>query len=160
MGIFDDVVVNAKSAAEAVGKKAASIVDISKLKITYAELNGEISKRYTELGQFVYENASEEMKANPEIAGRCAEIDYLISQTESVNKEILAKQNKKVCEVCGAQSDVTSAYCSVCGAKLPEEEIPVEEPVAEAVETAAEEVAEAAEDAVEDTVEDTTDTAE
>ena len=32
MGIFDDIMVNAKSAANAVGKKAEQIVDFSKLK--------------------------------------------------------------------------------------------------------------------------------
>ena len=40
MGILDDVVINAKSAAEAVGKKAGQIVDVSKLRINVAELNG------------------------------------------------------------------------------------------------------------------------
>ena len=46
MGIFDDVVVNAKSAAQTVGKMAGQFVDMSKLRINMAELNGEITKRY------------------------------------------------------------------------------------------------------------------
>lgn len=54
MGILDDVVINAKSAAEAVGKKAGQIVDVSKLRINVAELNAEISKRYEALGEYVY----------------------------------------------------------------------------------------------------------
>ena len=37
MGILDDVVINAKSAAEAVGRKAGQIVDVSKLRISAAE---------------------------------------------------------------------------------------------------------------------------
>ena len=44
MGILDDVVINAKTAAEAVGKKAGQIVDVSKLRFNVAELNAEISK--------------------------------------------------------------------------------------------------------------------
>ena len=40
MGIFDDVVVNAKSAAQTVGKMAGQFVDMSKLRINMAELNG------------------------------------------------------------------------------------------------------------------------
>ena len=55
MGIFDDVVVNAKSAAQTVGKMAGQFVDMSKLRINMAELNGEITKRYQELGRFIYE---------------------------------------------------------------------------------------------------------
>ena len=41
MGILDDVVVNAKSAAEAVGRKAGQLVDVSKLRISAAEVNSE-----------------------------------------------------------------------------------------------------------------------
>ena len=48
MGIFDDVVVNAKSAAQTVGKMAGQFVDMSKLRINMSELNGEITKRYQE----------------------------------------------------------------------------------------------------------------
>ena len=46
MGILDDVVINAKTAAEAVGKKAGQIVDVSKLRFNVAELNAEIRKHY------------------------------------------------------------------------------------------------------------------
>ena len=36
MGLFEDVVVNARSAAGVVGKKAGQLVDISKLRISAA----------------------------------------------------------------------------------------------------------------------------
>ena len=42
MGIFDDAVVNAKAAASAVGKKAESFIDVSKLKITEAVIESAI----------------------------------------------------------------------------------------------------------------------
>ena len=63
MGILDDVVINAKTAAEAVGKKAGQIVDVSKLRFNVAELNAEISKRYEALGEYVYENCREALAA-------------------------------------------------------------------------------------------------
>ena len=55
MGILDDVMINAKTAAEAVGKKAGQIVDVSKLRFNVAELNAELSKRYEALGEYLYE---------------------------------------------------------------------------------------------------------
>ncbi len=55
MSIFDDVVINAKSAAEAVGRKAGQLVDVSKLRIGAAEVNAELTKRYETLGQYVYD---------------------------------------------------------------------------------------------------------
>ena len=53
MGIFEDVVVNARSAAEVVGKKAGQLVDISKLRLSVADVNREISRRLEALGRTV-----------------------------------------------------------------------------------------------------------
>ena len=39
MGILEDVVINAKSAANAVGKSATKLYDLSKLKVSAADLN-------------------------------------------------------------------------------------------------------------------------
>ena len=72
MGILDDVVVNAKSAAEAVGKKAGQLVDVSKLRINVAELNAEISKRYEALGEYVYETCRETLAEDAEAVGKMA----------------------------------------------------------------------------------------
>ena len=91
MGILDDVMINAKTAAEAVGKKAGQIVDVSKLRFNVAE-------------------------------GKMAEIDELVNQRNVLTKELVDKQNKVVCPVCGKQSPITASFCSNCGAKLNTEE--------------------------------------
>ncbi len=125
MGIFDDVVVNAKSAAEAVGRKAGQLVDVSKLRIGAAEVNAEITKRYETLGQYVYENCRELTAADPEAVGKMAEIDELKAQATAIAKELNDKQNKVVCPSCGVQCSNTAAFCSSCGAKLAVEEEPI-----------------------------------
>lgn len=121
MGILDDVVVNAKSAAEAVGKKAGQLVDVSKLRINLAELNAEISKRYEALGEYIYETCREQLAEDAEAVGKMAEIDELIAQQAAVTKELSDKQNKVTCPTCGKQSAVGTRFCSNCGAKLTEE---------------------------------------
>ncbi len=120
MGILDDVVINAKSAAEAVGKKAGQIVDASKLRINAAELNAEISKRYEALGQYVFESCREKLAEDAEAVGKMAEIDELKAQHAAVRKELNDKQNKVVCPNCGKQSPNSVQYCSNCGTKLGE----------------------------------------
>ena len=50
MGILEDVVINAKSAANAVGKSATKLYDLSKLKVSAADLNGDINKHFEALG--------------------------------------------------------------------------------------------------------------
>ena len=121
MGIIDDVVVNAKSAAETVGKAAGMLVDVSKLKLNLSELNGEIAKRKRLLGEFVYENCHDSAMGNTEVAGKIAEIDELVGRAHSINKMLLEKQNKAVCPVCGKTSLNSAYFCSVCGAKLKDE---------------------------------------
>ena len=92
MGILDDVVINAKTAAEAVGKKAGQIVDVSKLRFNVAELNAEISKRYEALGEYVYENCREALAEDAESVGKMAEIDELVNQRNILTKELVDKQ--------------------------------------------------------------------
>lgn len=128
MGIFDDVVINAKSAAEAVGRKAGQLVDVSKLRIGAAEVNAELTKRYEVLGQYVYENCRAALAGDPEAVGKMTEIDDLKAQAAAIAKELNDKQNKVVCPGCGKQCSNTAAFCSACGAKL---EIEVEAPAGE-----------------------------
>ncbi len=120
MGILDDVVINAKSAAEAVGKKAGQLMDASKLRINAAELNAEISKRYEALGEYIYETCREKLAEDAEAVGKMAEIDELKAQHAAVSKELSDKQNKVVCPNCGKQSSNSAQFCSNCGAKLGE----------------------------------------
>ncbi len=118
MGILDDVMINAKTAAEVVGKKAGQIVDVSKLRFNVAELNAELSKRYEALGEYIYENCRECLAEDAESVGKMAEIDELVNQRNALTKELVDKQNKVVCPVCGKQSPITASFCSNCGAKL------------------------------------------
>ena len=54
--IFDDVVVNAKACASAVSQKASTVYDVSKHKITAAEIRGDINKKLRELGALTYKS--------------------------------------------------------------------------------------------------------
>jgi len=125
MGIFDDVVINAKSAAEAVSRKAGQLVDVSKLRISAAEINAEIAKRYEVLGQYVYECCRDTLSADPEAVGQMAEIDELKAQQAAIAKELGDKQNKVFCPTCGKQSPISATFCSACGTKL----VPDPEPI-------------------------------
>lgn len=132
MGILDDVVVNAKSAAEAVGRKAGQLVDASKLRITIAELNTEIRRCYEALGQYVAENCGEVLAGDEEAAAQLAVLEELKGQLAAVTRELGGKQNKVICPVCGKASPQSAAFCAACGTKLqseePQEEAPAEEP--------------------------------
>ena len=138
MGILDDVMTNAKCAAEAVGKKAGQLMDVSKLRISAAEINSEMDKRFEALGRYVAEACRETVSADAEAAGKLAEIDELKTQLDAIMKELADKSNKVTCPTCGKQSPNTACYCSVCGTKLVKEE-PAPEKAAPAEEAPAEE---------------------
>lgn len=151
MGILDDVVINAKSAAQSVGKMAGQFVDMSKLRLNLSELNGEINKRYQELGQFIYEAKKAGTADETELEEKITALDELYAQFSVVSAQLAALQNKVTCPACGKQMALDSMFCSHCGMKLdgakktaePVEEpeaAPAEEPEAPAEETADPEV--------------------
>ena len=55
MGVLEDVLLNAKLAVENVGKKATEIADLSKLKMSAAQLSREISNQFELIGRAVYD---------------------------------------------------------------------------------------------------------
>ena len=118
MGLFEDVVVNAKEAVNAVGKKAGQMVDISKLRLNAADLNNEISKRFEALGRVIYD-AKKTDNDSTDLVNECvAAIDELYEQLEAVNDQISSLRCKVVCKECGAENPAEAAYCNKCGSKL------------------------------------------
>ena len=120
MGILDDVVVNAKSAATAVGKKAGELVDLSKLRINAADISGEINKKYQELGRILYQAKKEGAQEEDAVKSCIALIDELYEQLDAVNAQILLMRHKKVCGNCKKENSEDAAVCSACGAALDE----------------------------------------
>ncbi len=118
MGILDDVVVNVKSAAGVVSKKAGQIVDISKLRLNVSEVNGAINKCYNELGQYIYNGKKDGEVVDTDIDERIAEIDELYVQLEELATQMALLQNKVSCPVCKKLCDNEASFCSSCGAAI------------------------------------------
>lgn len=118
MGLFEDVVVNAKTAVNVVGKKASQIVDISKLRISAADLNNEISKQYEAIGRTVYEAKKTGNDTSDLIAESVAAIDDLYEQLDAVNGLLASARAKMVCKNCGQENAQGSVFCCKCGQKL------------------------------------------
>lgn len=120
--IFDDVVVNAKAAASAVSKKATTMYDTSKHKISAAEIRGEINKKLKELGMLTYKKEVHGVDVSEQIAKIIEEITELKENLAVILDHIDSIKNQKKCPKCESRVPKNSLYCNICGAKLEEEE--------------------------------------
>ncbi|MCL2486462.1 MAG: zinc ribbon domain-containing protein [Oscillospiraceae bacterium] len=118
MSSFDNIVSGAKTAAEAVGKKATTLVDISRMKISAADIRNEINKRYESLGRAVY-NSRKDGQDFESLAAECEEsIDALYDRLERVNQKIDELSDKNVCDSCGSRVAKDALFCPKCGTEL------------------------------------------
>lgn len=110
--------INAKSAATSVGKRAERLVDISKLRVNAAELNGDISKKYEALGRLVYDAVKAGTTPEGMVEEYVESIDVLYLKLDEVNEKIDVLSKKSACPVCGAKNAEGALFCSHCGTKL------------------------------------------
>ena len=116
MAIFDDVVVNAKSAAQAVTKKAGELYDLSKLRITLSGLRSDMNKQLLALGEAVYNNEPAE-----EIEELRAAVDETKQRIDEVEKILASVRNTVVCPKCGEKLAKNAQFCFMCGTPIPSE---------------------------------------
>jgi len=118
MSFFDDAVSGAKDLGSTVSRKTGQLVDTAKLKVSAADITGEIKKSYKALGKAVYEAK----KSGADIDGivdECVKnIDTLNERLDEVRRRIAALKNKVLCPSCGAAVETKAIYCSRCGARM------------------------------------------
>ena len=120
MSIFDDVVVNAKSAADVIGKKAGKIADSAKLTITAADIKAEISKKSEILGRVVYVARTTGKSYEKGINELVQIITELNEQLDAVNDQLSDAKSKIKCPMCGMQNVKGSIFCNRCGERIGE----------------------------------------
>lgn len=154
MDFLNKVSSTISSKSKDVTKKAKEIAEISKLSGQIAVKEESIKGTYIELGKYVYETHKED--APEEVAEKFAVIDAAVEEIEQLKKEIRKLKGIQKCPECGKEVSDTAAFCSYCGAKMPEpvpEEVVEAGEVAEVAEEAAQEPAEAEDPAAEKTEE-------
>ncbi len=146
--ILDDVVFNAKTAASAVSKKAATVYEASRHKISASEIRGEINKKLKDLGKYTYKASVYGIDMSEQINAAVEEISELKENLDIINAHIDDIKNQKKCPKCEAKIPKNSKFCNICGAKLDDyddvfatddiddEEVDADKVIAEAEQTA------------------------
>lgn len=153
MAFIDEFKKNAAEVAEKAKKSAVEVADKAKKKTTeitnLAKINLNIKSNeaklaavYEEIGRLFY-NAERQGEDNTaEIAESIIKADQLVADIAEGKKELAKLRNVRVCTECGAEIDISFAFCNFCGAKqevIFEEESVKEETDDEEIEIAIEE---------------------
>lgn len=118
MGVLEDVLLNAKAAAESVGKKANEIADLSKLKMSAAQLSREISNQFELIGRAVYDASKSGEDASQAVQEGMDAVDQLYQEFHSLNERMMELRKNVKCPKCGASLEKGDSFCPKCGNKL------------------------------------------
>lgn len=122
MGLFENAVNTARSAAKTVGKKAEEVLDLSRNKLSISELENKLEASYASLGMLYY-NYLENGTTDPEKEQALVrEIDGIHASVRELKENINEMRNRVTCPACAAANDPQAVFCSQCGARLQGEE--------------------------------------
>lgn len=105
-------------------KKTGEIAKEARIKMKMNENKSKINDLYEEIGKIVYQKYinKEEVKIAEDLNTYCNQIDELSKEIEKGQEEVLSLKNKRICENCYAEIELSSKYCPHCGFEQSEEE--------------------------------------
>ena len=106
-------------------QKTGEIAKEAKIKIKMNENKAKINDLYEEIGKIVYQKHihGEGVKIEEDLNTYCNQIDDLSKEIEKYQEEVLSLKNKRICENCYAEIQLSSKYCPHCGFEQAEEKI-------------------------------------
>ena len=104
-------------------KKTGEIAKEAKIKMKMNENKSKINDIYEEIGKIVYQKHihGEDVKIEEDLNTYCNQIDELSKEIEKCQEEVLNLKNKRICENCYAEIELSSKYCPHCGFEQAEE---------------------------------------
>ena len=106
-------------------QKTGEIAKEAKIKMKMNENKAKINDLYEEIGKIVYQKHihEEDVKIEEDLNTYCIQIDELSKEIEKCQEEVLSLKNKRICENCYAEIELSSKYCQHCGFEQSEEKV-------------------------------------
>lgn len=125
MGFIDDIGKSFSDAGQQIAQKASGMAGSAKFSSAISEENKKILGLYQEIGRIYYESHNNDENPEADLAGLLAAVKE--SKARVAEFEVKAKELKgiRICPSCGADVSVQSKFCTKCGEKMPEIEMPV-----------------------------------
>lgn len=118
MATWEDVVCKAKELADAAGRKATDVVELTKQKLKLAENERALRDVMEALGQLLYDSRCNEVPLNEELIN---ELLLQAKELEMANEQLQAEIDhycgRASCS-CGAANPQGAVYCNACGKEL------------------------------------------
>ena len=102
---IDDIINATRETAEAIGKKSAERLEISRKRVEYFDAKAKLSKQYEKYGKLNYKLLSGEEVSDTELALTADKIAELLEKTERLSAE-LEESRDRINEVVSAASQV------------------------------------------------------
>ena len=102
---IDDIINATRETAEAIGKKSAERLEISRKRVEYFDAKAKLSKQYEKYGKLNYKLLNGEEVSDTELALTADKIAELLEKTERLSAE-LEESRDRINEVVSAASQV------------------------------------------------------
>ena len=123
MEFFNKIGKIANKTYKSASQKTGEIAKEAKIKMKMSENKSKINDLYEEIGKIVYQKHiyGEEVKIEEDLNTYCNKIDELSKEVEKYQEEVLSLKNKRICENCYTEIELSSKYCPHCGFEQLEE---------------------------------------
>ena len=111
---FNDVKKVVSDTAHKVAQKSGEAVEYGKVKYKIYDIQNDINKIFTQIGQDVYE-AHKGGAVYDDISQKCDIIDEKKEEIEELQEKLAELKNSKKCTDCGRTTKKEDAFCPGCG---------------------------------------------
>lgn len=118
MGFFEDAISKTKEVFNVACQKTGEIVTTEKQKFSVTSLKSKREKDFADLGRIYFDMVKDADDIDDETRNL---VDAIIEKNEEIarlNDDIQNTKNKLICPYCGANIDMKSSFCNICGKKL------------------------------------------
>lgn len=118
MGFLDDAISKTKEVLDIACQKTGEVVTTEKQKFSIASLKSKREKDFADLGRLYFDLIKDSTDIDDNTRNLVDAIAEKNEEIARLNEEIQNAKNKRICLSCGANVDVNSSYCNICGKKL------------------------------------------
>lgn len=122
MSFFEQLGKRLSDAGQGVAQQTKNFADVTRLNGVISGKEKQIIQLYGAIGQAYYQRHRDDPAA--EELEQIQAINALLREIDQCREEIKQIKGVAKCPSCGADVPLHSAFCSACGAKLPEQQPP------------------------------------